>query len=295
MPDSWSLEAERAMQPVFRKSSVFSSLALFALVLLAQVWLRHHRPPLDIRPALAKVEWLPIAAGPMRDSRARLAGAWELRVSDARAGGFSGLAVDRGRLLALTDSGLLVWLPRPPSGGSAMVRPLPAVAGRPLAKIGRDSEALARDPGGSGWWVAFEQRHQLILYDAAFSAALGRVDIPGRGWRDNRGIEAIAAGRQEIAWIAESTGVSDAANLPDGRILRLVRGFGPAGFAPEILGLPGGPLRLPLRGLDNAEGMAVESIPDAAVRLWVITDNDWSRWRPTRLYALDLVQAAAAD
>ncbi|QIK96815.1 esterase-like activity of phytase family protein [Sphingomonas sp. HDW15A] len=233
-----------------------------ALILATAHWLRTNRPPLDLRPGTAAVRWEAADVGPMRHPKARLAGAWELKSDDPHAGGFSGLALDRGRLLVLTDEGMLIWLPTPGHDGNATLRPLPAVSGNPRTKIGRDSEALMRDPGGRGWWVAFEQRHQLIHYDDSFEKALERVDVARPEFRRNRGVEALSSDGG-IRWYAESSGVSDAASLAAGGTLFLRRRAGPAGFSARVTGPGDLDIALPVGPLDNAEGLAVESLPGA--------------------------------
>ena len=278
------------MQHLFRKSSIFSGLAVAVLVIAGQAWLRANRPPLDLGAAVASLRWVPAPIDPLRHPRARISGAWRLEVSDPRVGGFSGLAVDRGRLLGLTDSGMLVWLPLPPGEGLAIVRPLPAVAGRPGTKIGRDSEALARST--DGWWVAFEQRHQLIRYDRGLRAAVQRIPLGGQGFRANRGVEAIGAGRRRLWAYPERSGISDAVAITEGLDLLLRRRFGVGGFTNRISGLAGGDIALPLGPLDNAEGLAVQPLAGGAWRLWVITDNDQRRWQRTLLVAVDLPPAS---
>ena len=272
---------------MFRKVHLFNYLCLPALILLAAIWLRDHRPPLGTRPATAGVRWVPVVLPPITDGRARLAGAWRLQSNESRLGGFSGLAIDRGGLLAVTDSGMLAWLPTPPGPGRATLRPLPAVSGNPRTKIGRDSEALARDPRG-GWWVAFEQHHQLIRYDSEFGDALQRIDVDDPGFRRNRGIEALRVEGTQIRWFAESSGVSDAASMPDGRRLLLHRGWGLKGARAALSGLGGPEIRLPVGPLDNAEGLAARMLPSGATRLWIVTDNDFRPWRRTLLIAVDL-------
>ncbi len=288
MPDSHFCDAERVVQRAFSKSSIFSGLAIALIVLAMAAWLRSNRPPLDLSPAMTTVRWIPADLPALADQRARFAGAWRLAASDPRVGGFSGLAMDRGRLLGLTDSGMLVSLTRPPSAGTALIRPLPVVPGNPLTKIGRDSEALASAAGG--WWVAFEQKHQLIRYDREFRRAVGRILIEKRSFRDNRGIEAVSAGRRLTAF-PESTGISDAVAIPDGRTVILKRRFGLPGFTSGIGGLAGGDISLPLAPLDNPEGLAAELLDGGATRLWVITDNDQKRWRRTLLVAIDVPPA----
>ena len=219
------------------------------------------------------------------EQRARIAGAWTLSTEDRRAGGFSGLAIDRGKLLGLTDGGMLVWLPFPPAAGRGVIRPLPAVAGNPQTKIGRDSEALAR--AADGWWVAFEQDHQLIRFRPDFTRPLRRVALRDPRLRHNRGMEAIVVARRVTAY-PETSGVSDAAVMPDGRIALLKRRFGLQGFSSRIDGLPGGTFELPLGALDNPEGIAAQALAGGGTRLWVITDNDQRRWLPTLLVAVDV-------
>ena len=254
---------------------------------MAAQWLRENRAPLSLQAGRAAVRWDRVELAPIADRRARLAGAWQLQSGNPHVGGFSGLAFDRNRLLVITDEGMLLRLSKPPLVGSAVLHPLPAVSGNSRTKIGRDSEALMRDPDGRGWWVAFEQRHQLIRYDENFQGALQRIDVRSSGFRRNRGIEALSPDGG-IRWYAESIGVSDATSLPDGRVLLLRRGVGLAGFTASISGLGGADLRLPTGPLDNAEGLAAESLPGGGTRLWIVTDNDFRQWRRTLVIAVDL-------
>lgn len=286
MPDSTFRNAERIVQPPFSKSSTFSGLALAALIMLGQWWLRHHRPALDLSIAAATVEWIPAPIAPIEDSRLRLAGAWALKTSDSRIGGISGMAMDGEKLLVLTDGGMIARLPLPPAAGTATLRPLPAVSGNPRTKIGRDSEALMRDPSGRGWWVAFEQRHQLIRYDSNFRMALERIDIVEPYFRKNRGVEALSL-EGGIRWYSESSGISDAASIV-GQTFLLRRRFGLAGFSARVLRSGGDTFALPIGPLDNAEGLAAESLPDGRTRLWIVTDNDFRPWRRTLVMAVDL-------
>ena len=290
MPDSRCRDAERLVQRLFSKSNIFSSLALALMVLAMAHWLRTNRPPVDLTPAISSVRWIPAQLGSLRDGRARIAGAWRLEASDPRVGGFSGLAIDRGRLLGLTDSGMLAWLPLPPGHGTAAVRALPAVAGNSRTKIGRDSEALASDK--DGWWVAFEQKHQLIRYDRDFRTARRRIPLDDRGFRPNRGVEALSAGKGLFAY-PESSGISDAVGTADLGAVTLERRFGVFGFVARIAGLPGRDLALPLGPLDNAEGLAAQALPGGGTRFWVITDNDQRRWQRTLLVAIDVPPRAA--
>lgn len=272
------------MQHPFSKSSLFSSFLLFVLLLAAALWLRTNRPPLTLPSGWVTVRWTSVDLPVLDHSRARLAGAWRLQVEDRRVGGFSGLALDRGSLLALTDSGLVAWLPRPPDGRTATVRSLPAVAGNPATKVGRDSEGLASE--GRDWWVVFEQNHQLIRYDPSFSRALERRPLHIPGARKNRGAEAVSV-NGGLTVYPEVSGISDAATAPGGELFLLKRRFGLDGFKARIV-WDGGDIALPLGRLDNPEGLAAEALAGGGTRLWVITDNDQRRWLETLVVAIDL-------
>jgi len=238
-------------------------------------------------------------------------------IADERFGGVSALALDRGVLIALTDSGTVIRFPMPGRGGRALVRDLPAGPGPPQFKVNRDSEALARDPAGRGWWVAFETWNQLWLYDPSFRRAMARVDLGKNRWRRNRGLEAIAAGAEGMLLLPESGrewlrlkgdslqsyrlqnpfgAIADAARLPDGRLLLVSRDFGLTGIAKHVLVAEErrGDLavrsiaRIALGARDNVEAIAAEPRAGGGTRLWLLTDNDFRPRAPTLLVALDL-------
>jgi hypothetical protein len=315
MPDSDSLKTEWRVQPIFSKSSIFSGLALLALVLAFDRWLFTVPNRRDLPPRAATVTFQPVRLDPAGFAPLQLRGAWRVAVDDPRFGGISALAAEGGGLLALTDSGTLIRLPRPGRGqDTALVRDLPDGPGSPRFKANRDSEALARDPRGRGWWVAFENRHELWLYDRAFSRALARVRLPARGWRANKGVEAMLSGRDGLLLFHEGGremfrmggdafrrqrlanrfgSLSDAVTAPDDRRLILARRAGLAGLDNRLLILDGGSslrlaARLGLGPLDNAEALAAESLGDGGTRLWLMTDNDFRAGTRTLLVAIDL-------
>ena len=317
MHDAGSQDAERHLQPMFSKASVFSYLVLFLMVIAADRWIGSIPNRGDLPDALVPVRFTPARFEPEGFAPLRFAGAWKVEIADPRFGGVSALAIDRGRLLALTDSGTVIVISRPGESGQALVHELPDGPGNPDFKHNRDSEALARDPAGRGWWVAFERSNQLWLYDQGFDGVLIRIDL-GRGrWRHNKGIEAMVADEGELALFPETGGewlslrpgevrthrlasrfgfVSDAARTPGGRLLLVTRKPGLAGLAKRLVVAEekeGGLLRLrPLARLglgatDNVEAIALE--PRAGgTRLWLMTDNDFRARAPTYLVALDL-------
>lgn len=246
----------------------------------------------------------------------RIAGAWRVTSSERRLGGLSALAMDKGGLLALSDSGVTIRLPKP--GGTrsvALVRDLPNGPGDARRKSGRDSEALAQLADGD-WLVAFERHNQLWRYDPAFRSGRRVVRFTHQGWPKNRGIEAMAVdrggtvvvlpeGRGKLIAIGasvetramESGGwtVSDATRMPDGRMLVLLRRITLTGFRNAIGELKQTPAGwrvsvravLPLGALDNTEGLAAEPSAAGGTRLWIVTDNDFAGYRRTLLLALD--------
>lgn len=300
MPDSGSPGAERPVQQLFRKSWLFSGLLLIAVILAAHDQFRVPTLRQPGLPALAAIEYRGEGAVGGSVGKFRIVGSWTVAVDDPRFGGVSGLALDGDRLLTVTDSGVVVRLPKPGAGSSAEIRDLPDGPGDPRFKRNRDSEALAADPAGRGWWVAFENRHSLWLYDQGFRRALRRVDLGRLGLRANRGVEGLAGSggnrlflfREWGGLLPVGTGVSDAASGPDGTLWLTTRSFGLNGVVNRLGRYAEGrvidPVVLPLGPLDNVEGIAAEASGSGGIRLWLITDNDFSATRPTRLIALEM-------
>ena len=302
---------------MFSKSGIFSGLLVAALVVGAQR-LISGLPDREAQPdRVAAVTFTPVELATIEPTL-RIAGAWRVTSSERRFGGLSALAVDRGALLALTDSGVVIRMPRP--GGTqsmATFRDLPDGPGNPRRKSRRDSEALARLADGD-WLVAFENRNQLWRYDPAFRSGRRVVAFTNQGWPTNRGIEAMTIDREgsvlvvpegrstlialrdRVTYHSLASGgwtVSDAARLPDGRqylLLRRMTIWGVRNAIGELELTTAGwriavRARLPIGALDNAEGMAAEATPGGGVRLWIVTDNDFAGYRRTLLLALDLL------
>ncbi|WP_309602685.1 esterase-like activity of phytase family protein [Sphingomonas sp.] len=242
-----------------------------------------------------------------------VAGAWHVTSADPRMGGVSALAVDRGALLALTDSGVMVRLPKPVAArGMAEFRDLPEGPGPNFFKAGRDSEALALDHDGRGWWVGFENRHAAWLFDRDFQRVIQKVNLKPLGWLANKGAEGAVSDRHGLLLFPENgdemvrigaDGVrrialdnpfgrwSDAVLMPDARVVVVARNFSPTGFSSRLVLLDQPTLKplanLALGRLDNAEAIAAEPLTGGGIRLWVMTDNDFRRRVPTLLVALD--------
>lgn len=308
------IEAERPLQPSFRKAVFVSYLMLAAGIGLFAFWLdgrpdRPILPPRTVALHFERVDFNPAEFAPLR-----LVGAWRLSADDPRFGGVSAVAIDHAGLIALTDSGAVIRFARPSGAiAPATISDLPEGPGRPGFKRHRDGEALALDPKGRGWWVAFENHHQLWLYERDFSRAVERINLGSGRWRHNTAIEAMLAepggflllpeGGTEVVRVrgarvsSSALGnplgrLSDAVRLPDGRTLVLARRASLRGFHNALVPLLQGnrleaPIALGLGPLDNAEALAAEPIA-GGTRLWLMTDDNF-RWpMRTLLVALDL-------
>lgn len=316
MPDSRLNGPEHALQRRFMKLQLFNGLIVGALVLLGFAPLSR-LPEKTIDPAkrlplsVERVALAP-AASPLR-----LAGAWRLAARDRRFHGLSALAIDGEGFVAVSDLGAAIRFDRPDSANPTVwldsLRDGPGPGGW---KNSRDAESLARDPRGRGWWIGYEQRHSLWLYDAAFRH--GRIAIPlsGYGWATNRGAEGLIAegngllalaengrdavqvdsqGRKRLNMVAPDD-IAEAARAPDGSAWVLLRHKGLGGIGQSIAplrrernGYATGPSWPIPKGLfDNFEGMAIENSPSGGLRFWLLTDDGHRIMARTLLVALDL-------
>ena len=315
MPDSHLNRAEQALQQSFRKTFYFNGLLLGAMVMVAYLpieALPDRKPhPRLVQPLHYQPVTLPPAQAPLQ-----LAGAWVLELGDPRFGGLSGLALDQGRFLAVSDLGAVVDFDPPTAPDpKAMVQDLRIGPGEFGKKWRRDAESLARDRHGRGWWVGYEQHHSLWLYDHAFTRALARVDLRQPGWPDNRGAEGLLAYPDLLLVTAENgrdaievrgagakrvelearAEVADAARAPDGSAWLLLRAKGLNGISQSIgplvqtsTGYRVGPAwALPKAPFDNYEGLAIERMPNGGWRFWLVTDDGHRVMARTLLVALD--------
>lgn len=274
---------------------------------------------------------------------AAIGAGWLLRSADARFGGFSGLLLDRDRLLLLSDRGWLWSVERGPRAappfrsGSWQVRAL-RVEGRPP-----DAEELARSSDGR-ILIALEGRHALAQLPRVESANGRALELEPRPLPAplarlpaNRGIEALAGLPGDTVLAIAEHGPGDlhpAALLAPGgpRFLayRSAPGFAPtgaawhegwlyvverrlsalSGFTARLTATPvGDPADLPdpieplvelarLGGsptADNIEAVAVETVePGGPVRLWLVSDDNYSPLQRTVLLTLEWTPQAFA-
>lgn len=249
---------------------------------------------------------------------------WHLASRDVRFGGVSAMHVEGGEVTALSDSGSIFRFPVPARAGGLPLRiePIPRGPGSGRRKSDRDAEALA--VAGDRLWVSFEGRNAIWAYrrpDWRFEAAAAPEAL--RGLSYTRGAEAMArleGGR--FLLFAEGPRAGDgttpvflfegdpalaatpvlrlryrapkgyrpteAAQLPDGRVLVLNRDFGllagwramltvadPRDLRPgavlegRLLAELGG--RLPS---DNMEALSVKREGDRTI-VWVASDDNF--------------------
>lgn len=248
-------------------------------------------------------------------------GGWSLSSDDRRFGAISALAAyPDGTLLALSDhANLFRFAPPSGGGGTAAIHLLSEGPGGLSGKEQRDSESLAL--AGDRLWVGFENSNQIWRYSARnFSARAKAAPAAMKDWAANRGAEAMlrfpdgrflvisededdAGISQAILFLgdpaepgtravplsidpAPGQRVTDAALLPDGRLLLLTRGLsiGSVWTARLLVGhLPDRAGALietqevaafePPLTRDNMEGLAVTQEAGRTI-VWIASDDN---------------------
>ena len=268
--------------------------------------------------------------------------AWELRSHNENFGGISALvALTNGRFVAIGDAGTLIRFGLTNDGriDRATIAPLPNLQGPKMSYKDRDSEGLTYDPDSGQYWVSFEGKHAIRRYSTSFAQQTGlvRPTILQKLPR-NKGAESMVRlqdGRFIIiaesldddihsAWmfsgdpIENATTatpfkfrppagyrVTDAVQLPDGRIAILNRAVGfLSGFTakvsllnPESISRGSvlsadviASLSAPLL-VDNMEGVTVTNEGNKLF-LWLISDNNFTIFQRTILMKFRLNQKA---
>ncbi|MCS6778141.1 MAG: esterase-like activity of phytase family protein [Geminicoccaceae bacterium] len=203
-----------------------------------------------------------------------LLAAWRLDSDDPRFGGFSGLLVHEGRLLALSDRGTLWSAPLPDPHGPLAPPTAWQVSELRIGARAPDSEDLARTPDRR-LWIALEGAHALAPLpvpaggDAPLDLEPRPLPEPIAGLPKNLGIEALVA-------------------LPDGSLLAI--GEGRLGEThPALLLRDGRPVRtLGYRPAPSFAPTAAEHIGD-----WLLVLE--RRFSPLRGFAARLVAHPARD
>lgn len=280
-------------------------------------------------------ERLPLDAGnPARRTlgKLRFLGGWELRSRDRRVGGLSAMHIESGTITALTDEGWLISVAVPGNSGPgvARLRPLPAGPGSSPSKANRDSESLVVHGGQA--WIGFERGNAIWRYRWPALAASGSTSPAAmRGWPLNGGAEAMlrladgrflifsedssrrdgtteallfagdpalaATGTTSLGYRAPAGyRITDAAPLPDGRMLLLNRrGHRLEGLSARLSVASTQSLRAdsivsgeelasfrPPVATDNFEALAVTR-EGARTIVWIASDDNFSPLQRTLL------------
>lgn len=277
-----------------------------------------------------------------RTGRLTLLGGWKLASRSSQFGGWSALHIEGDgngdRVTAIGDYGsvLRFRLTRFGRATEARIDPLPSGCGAQDDKRERDSESLTQ--AVDGWWVGYEADNRLCKVTPDFAQTLSLKRPPEMAqWSEKYGAEAIvrlADGRMLVFAERAPQGMAlrpllifsgdpadpatrvtarsyvppsgysptDAAQLPDGRILVLNRRFGIADLFTSVLVVidpvaldSGRPVQgTPIAQLapptlhDNFEGLAV-TVEHGRPIFWMISDDNFMSWQGTYLlkFALD--------
>jgi hypothetical protein len=270
-------------------------------------------------------------------------GGWSLVGNASAFGGISSLRIEGNDVVGLTDAGGLIAFRIGQFGhvSDAHIFPMPAACGTGGDKGDRDSESLTHDPETGHWWIGLEGRNAICRTNNDFTADEIRVqpramaDWPATGGPET--LLRLADGRFiAIAERAPNEGPvrpmlvfdrdptdpaavitrlgyrpadgfspTDAAELPDGRIVILERSFSLltlftarlAVIDPEALvsgdTIQGAELAAfaPPATPENFEGVAVTT-EDGRTIIWIVSDNNFASWQRTLLMKFVLNEPA---
>lgn len=266
---------------------------------------------------------------------------WSLSSRDRDFGGLSSLMIKDGQFVSLSDTGAIIRFALDAGGriSGGRVDPLPRGCASDNDKRDRDSESLALDPASGAYWIGFEWRNLLCRSDPRLKQAQ-RLTKPEamKHWSKTGGPEAIVrltdgrflifaefgkgsdalpelliADRDPTAPGAQFSRAlykapehhfspTDAAQLPDGRLLVINRRFEPPAYFSARLSLLD-PLPAKTSGIlsgktiakfgrpgltSNFEGVAV-SDEGARTFIWLISDDNFMWIEKTYLLKFELL------
>ena len=281
----------------------------------------------------------PLVFAPEASGAMRFVRGWHLISPHSRFGGFSALAwMGPDRLQLIGDNGYWTRLTLDAHGvaSNVRIRALPTPDGRPPRKTMADTEAMFIDRTTGKSWVALEGVNQIWRLNADLSKIESRRKLPDPRWPSNRGPEAMARladgrtvvfsedadddprgrealiyagdpatpGKAPIRFLYDSAGrglVSDAAALPDGRILLVHRRLGfepvfttivaivdPADIKKDAVVRSRTIGRVPVPLAENFEGAAI-SVEQGRTYLWLVADDNFNVWQRSLLLQFELV------
>lgn len=265
---------------------------------------------------------------------------WHLTSPHSQFGGFSGLAlIGPQRFQLIGDNGTWVRLTLGSRGhvSDLAIKALPALDAYPRRKAFSDAEALAYDPASGKSWVALEGLGQIWRLDAAMTRVESRRRSPALfKWPANQGPEAMARladggvlllsedadedargtegllyrddpavpGIVPTRFFYDAGGkglVSDAAALPDGRVLIVHRRLGLSPLFTTILAVAD-PAEIGRDGVwrsreigrvpealrENYEGAAI-GVEAGRTFIWLVSDHNFNSWQRSLLLKFELV------
>lgn len=273
----------------------------------------------------------------------RYRGGWQLSSRQRDFGGYSSLWVQGDRFLALSDMGHYLRFRMAAPGMITETRfgELPGFPAYDSGKGDRDSESMTVGPEGD-IWVGFEGQNAILRYSPDLTTLMSLAWPPAmKDWSDNSGPEAmvrLAGGRFVV--FAEGRAIAphvhaalmfpgdptkarnipfqfgyraplqgyvptDAAQLPDGRLVILHRRFGMFDGFSAVIGIadptkiaPGAVLTSdlvaelkPPLSVDNMEGISVTQEGGRTI-LWLISDDNQVPIERTLLLKFELVEVA---
>lgn len=318
---------------------ILGSIGLIGLIFIT--WAQGKPPPQPTYPLNLQVtaEPLPPPRETARLGAFRLEKIWRLRSRSIRFGGYSALlAMPRGRWVAISDSGALLRFTPPDRAG-----PGPSARGLVLSPGNRDFndvESATHDPVTGRFWLGLEGRNQIVRVGADFRMSAAIKPAAMRDWGNNTGPESLVrladgrfltvreipkrifagtgnpgllfpedpiSGAQPIRFTFDGPpnfAVTDMAQMPDGRVLILMRRLiwpFPMRFASRIaIGDPraireGGTWHVKevarlasVLPIDNMEGMTVEPRGDGRLGVWLISDDNHADYQRTLLWRLSV-------
>lgn len=151
-------------------------------------------PDFGTRPILLILK--PVSTiGIVASNSIKVIGAWQVTSNDAGFGGISAMAIDKGSLIAVADTGSVIEV-RPQFArriASGEISGIASACGYDGQKTSRDTESLAIDPASGVRWIGFEWRNIICRIDPQ-QAAGTRVAAPPtmRNWPKTGGVEAMA-------------------------------------------------------------------------------------------------------
>jgi len=267
--------------------------ALAALLLLA-TFAPVRTPPADPPPVTSWVRAEPVPLDPSWPGRARIGrlrflGGWRLTSNDPRFGGISAMKVEGGAVLAFSDSGWMIRFPLPGARTvmKARIGPLPEGPGSATRKSARDVESMWTD--GRSAWLGFERLNAVWRFDRpGWKAAAHSAPPAMRDWPSNRGAEAmvrLADGRFLI--VSEGRGRGGPALIFDGdpsvpgTRVRGLRYRPPTGYrATDAALLPDGRLLVLNRRFALLEGVTAKLVVVRARRGFLTVAEELADFRP---------------